>query len=111
MALFAWIPDEGATVTHEPRIRAAGFGDGYEQRAADGMNADLERWPLTFSGRTSAEAALIVAFLSTCGGTTSFTFVTPEGGTAKSFVCKKWTRSFNNYPAQTVTAEFQQVPA
>lgn len=111
MALFTWIPDTGATVTHEPRIRAAAFGDGYEQRALDGLNADMETWPLTFSGRLVAEADAIAAFLSDKGGVTAFTFVTPEGGAAKTFICKKWSRSINSYPSQTVTATFQQVPA
>lgn len=110
MSTFTWTPDVGATVTHEPRQRAAKFGDGYEQRAADGLNADMATWSVRFSARSATEAGLIDAFLAAAGGTTAFDW-TPPGGSATKWVCKKWTRTYASYEAQTISADFIQVPA
>ena len=32
------VPDRGLSRTSKPKIRSAKFGDGYEQRLADGLN-------------------------------------------------------------------------
>ena len=111
MSTFTWTPDIGAEGAHEPRIRAAKFGDGYEQRAQDGLNADMMTWPLSFSGRSAAEAQAIDAFLTAHGGVTAFDWTPPEAGAAQKFICKKWKRRRDSYASQTVTATFEQVPA
>lgn len=110
MATFTWTPDIGAVCQHQPRIREIKMGDGYEQRAQDGLNADMELWPLTFSGRSILEAGAIDAFLITAGGTASFDWQAPEATTTKKYVCQKWSRKRDSYASQTITAEFRQVP-
>ena len=110
MATFTWTPDADATVTHEPRKREAKFGDGYSQRAQDGLNADMATWSLRFSGRSKAEGEAIDTFLQTQGGVTAFDW-TPPGGAATKWICPKWSRSYASYEAQSVSAEFKQVPA
>jgi phage-related protein len=69
---FTWTPDYGAQVTRSPRIREAKFGDGYAQRVGDGLNVDLPKWQLNFTGRTMAEIQAIDEFLRTQAGATSF---------------------------------------
>ena len=110
MSTFTWTPDIESTVSHEPRIREAKLGDGYSQRAQDGMNADMQTWSVKFSGRSLAEGQAIDAFLSTQGGVTAFDW-TPPGGSAGKYLCKKWSRTFGSMSAQTVTGTFEQVPA
>ena len=43
-------------------ILAAQFGDGYEQRAANGINSKMEQISLTFNNRHYLEGNLIAAF-------------------------------------------------
>lgn len=111
MATFTWTPDADATTTREPRIREAKFGDGYSQRAQDGLNADMARWSVRFSGRSQSEGEAIDEFLAEQGGVTAFDWTPPGGTTALKWVCRKWNRSYASYESQTVSAEFQQVPA
>ena len=110
MATFTWNPDTGAAESREPRIRSARFGDGYEQRAASGINADLATWNLSFSGRSDSEASAILAFLVARGGHESFDW-TPPGGSATKWICRKWSRRFTGGTAVGITADFEQVPA
>lgn len=109
MATFTWTPDAGAAGEHEPSRRTVKFGDGYEQRAPNGINVDMAKWSsLSFSGRSAAEGAAIAAFLKARGGTESFTW-TPPGGTSGNYVCPKWTEKPVSY-GTVVTADFYQVP-
>jgi phage-related protein len=65
-------PDRGLKADNKPRVLVARYGDGYEQRVADGINNVPEKWNLTWKNRTSAEANKIVKFLEDQGGVTAF---------------------------------------
>lgn len=77
--IFTWTPDQGLSESREPSIRATRFGDGYEQRAANGINSDLSKFPVSFSGRSLTEAQLIWNFLEARGGTEAFLWSPPYG--------------------------------
>lgn len=47
---FTFVPDVNPTATGNLRQRTAQFGDGYDQAVADGLNTDVQTWPLTFTG-------------------------------------------------------------
>ena len=104
----AWQPQYGASVDREPSIKRVRFGDGYEQRMVDGINAMLESWSLTFKYGPDTIAAIDL-FLKTCNGVKAFTWTTPDGLTA-SFVCYKWQVVKDNVGWQTLNAVFSQVP-
>lgn len=90
---FAWTPDFQAQVQYAPRVDVVAFGDGYEQRVQFGINANAQKWNLTFKGRADIEANAIDAFLQTAGALSSF-FWTPPGQTAAlKFVCRKWSKT------------------
>ncbi len=92
-ATFNFTPDFSAQVAYAPNVLVAKFGDGYEQRVQFGINADPQKWSLSFKSRADAEASAIDAFLQTAGGLSSF-FWTPPGQTvALKFVCRKWSKS------------------
>ena len=59
-------------------ILTAKFGDGYEQRIADGINVLNETYSLTFRNRTKEEIDDIVAFLDTKQNVTKFTLTLPD---------------------------------
>lgn len=63
MTTFTYIPDWAPTPDQDLRIKRSRFGDGYEQRSEDGLNAIQPTWKLTFSRRTQAEAQAIQTWL------------------------------------------------
>lgn len=69
-------------VTH--RTLNARFGDGYAQRAGDGINTRIESWPLTFIG-TPEKMQEIKDFLDRHAGYKSFLWK-PPAGVQKPFV-------------------------
>ena len=56
-------PDKGLTRSNTPRVLLANFGDGYEQRLADGINVLNQDMNISFSTRPKAEIDDLVAFL------------------------------------------------
>ena len=75
---FEAVADRGLSRKSKHNVLTAKFGDGYEQRVADGINTLNETYSLTFKTRTKAEIDDIVVFLDTKKGVTSFTFTLPD---------------------------------
>lgn len=105
---FTWVPDWGASVEQSPAVLSAKFGDGYEQRRQNGINAQPATWKLRFSVRTDTEATALVTFLQTQGGVTSFLW-TPPGGVQASWVCRKWQRQITDFGLNSVSCDFDEV--
>ena len=109
MATFVWIPDYGSQEQHKPRVRRVQFGDGYQQRSADGINTDPATWVLSFGNRSDAESQAIVDFLAARGGVEAFDWTPPRGSSALKWICPQWQRAPTNYGSWTVSATFEQV--
>lgn len=109
MATFSYTPDFGARINAKPRVRVVSFGDGYEQRQADGINARAETWDLQFQNRTDSDTAAIVGFLEARNGVEAFDWTPPNEVTAIKAVCREWNKSVDRYNLNTVTAQFQRV--
>ena len=73
-----YTPDKSATRKTTPRILLQTFGDGYEQRAVDGINAIKEEFSVSFNNRSKAEIDDIAAFLDSKKGVTKFTLTMPD---------------------------------
>lgn len=108
MATFTYTPDYGAQVSVKPRVRIAQFGDGYEQRIADGINVRAQVWSLQFTNRTDTEAGNITTFLEARNGVEAFDW-TPPNGSAIKVVCREWSKTVTRYNLNSVSATFQQV--
>ncbi|MEY2690106.1 MAG: hypothetical protein RL375_4306 [Pseudomonadota bacterium] len=108
MAVFTWSPDWAAQGQFKPRVRSVAFGDGYQQRSADGINTNPGTWALTFGNRADGEAAAIMTFLEARNGLESFDW-TPPGGTLARYICPEWAESPTTFGATTITARFVQV--
>ena len=72
------IPDKTLTRTQSPRVRIQKFGDGYEQRLAEGINNIVDNFTLSFINRVKAESDDIIAFFETKAGVTAFDFTYPD---------------------------------
>lgn len=107
MATFTWTPDKGASKAVRTRVNAVRFGEGYEQRVAEGINSVWEEWTLRFTARTRAEIDAIDAFLTTQKGVVNFDWTTPQG-VSKKFICKEWSPSYEHDYMCELSAVFEQ---
>lgn len=105
---FTFTPDFGLSVAYKPRVRAVQFGDGYQQRVADGINTGTDAWNLTFAVRDDTETNQILAFLQARGAVEAFNWTAPDG-TSAVFVCSEWNRTFDRFGQSTITATFRRV--
>jgi phage-related protein len=109
MSTFTWVPEFGSQKTVKPAVTQIKFGDGYEQRLANGLNTMAESWNLNFVHRESADALALIAFLETCAAVTAFDWTPPDTATEKEFVCRSWTVVPEKGGRFSITAQFEQV--
>lgn len=109
MATFIWTPDFGAKAAYKPRVRVASFGDGYEQRQGDGLNARSDTWDLTFQNREDLETSDILLFLETRAGVEAFDWIPPNESTSIRVVCREWSKSVDRYNLNSISAQFVRV--
>ena len=99
------------SVSHEPRVRSIKFGDGYEQRIQDGINADLIKISLTFDGRDMKESTAILHFLESRSAKDFFFFTPPSPyNTRRKFICRTFSSSIVSQGVLNISASFDQVP-
>ena len=114
MADWTYVPDKALSKSSAPRIREVKFGDGYSQRAQDGINYMNESWSLTFSNRLFSDIYNMESFLETKGGTTAFTWA-PPGESEVKVICRNWDvntlyhTGTNSTSIGTLTATFERV--
>jgi|TARA_B110000858_G_scaffold195089_1_gene250754 phage-related protein len=107
-------PDKGLSRSNTPRVLLANFGDGYEQRLADGINVLDQNMTISFSTRPKAEIDDLVAFFESLKGVSRFKFNledSNEGSSTETIlcVCPSWSQTwaFDNF--YTLTATFRRV--
>ena len=106
--VFTWSPYYGSPQqSRKPRVLTASYGEGYEQRVADGINTDLATWNLTFRG-APAYTNDIDVFLAARGGVEAFWW-TDRRGRVGRYVCRSWTQNEEDPAAWNLVATFEQV--
>ena len=96
-----------AQLTTNTRVLVQSFGDGYSQRAGDGINTTPDSWSVEFRG-SSTNVGAIKTTLETKAGHTYFTW-TPPGGSEQKWICKQWTYSLLGRSTYSLTATFEEV--
>jgi len=71
-------PDKSLKRSSTPKVHLATFGDGYEQRLADGINNIKEEFSVSFQTRPKADIDDIVGYLDSLKGVTAFNFTIPD---------------------------------
>lgn len=107
MATWTWPVVAGQGVEIETTARVARFGDGYEQRAANGLRPLRRR----FDVRLAADYSVVKQaddFLRARAGIESFDW-TPQDGVAGRFVCRKWSVSYGPGNGAELSASFEEV--
>ena len=102
--------DKGFTRQNTPRIHALSFGDGYEQRIADGINTLDQTMNVSFSTRPKAEIDDLVAFFEGLGGVTKFemTIDDSNGDETIKVTCKSWSQTWAYDNFYNLSATFQR---
>ena len=104
-------PDKQLTRSTTPRVLTAKFGDGYEQRVADGINTLVQEFSISFVTRPKAQIDDLVTFFEGLGGVSKFELVvddTNSGGTeVYKVVCSEWqqTWDYDNFYSLTATVK------
>lgn len=108
------IPDKTMTRKSKPKVLTANFGDGYQQRIADGINSIDEVYTLRFKNREKAFIDDVVDFLDGKKGVTNFDFVVPDpsaGSNEKTIkvICSDYSTNFEYDNFYTLTTTFKRV--
>ena len=106
--------DRGIVRQSTPKLLIARFGDGYEQRIADGINSIQETFSVTFNNRSAAEIDDITGYFSSLKGVTAFTYTIPDekesgGELALKVVCENYSQNYHHDGYYSVSATFRRV--
>ena len=108
------VPDKGLNRKNTPVIFQAKFGDGYQQRIANGINNLDQEFGVSFNTRTKAEIDDIVGFFESTNGVTAFDFTFPDTNasgneeTVKVYV-QDFTQTWEYDDFYSLTATFVRV--
>jgi phage-related protein len=111
------VPDKGFTRDDTPIIFKTTFGDGYEQRVANGINALSSKFSVSFNTRPKAEIDDIIAFFTSKNGVTAFNWTIPDtngsenGNTETTIkvVCENWSQTWDYDDFYTASATLLRV--
>lgn len=103
------ILDPGSSRKHTPKVLKADFGDGYSQRAVDGINNDPSQRSFSWTNLTEDEKDQIDKFFIARRGAESFFYDHRNKGVPLVYICTEWEVVDVDYDVYTVTASFQQV--
>ena len=108
------IPDKTMNRKTSPKRYVANFGDGYEQRIAQGLNPLQETYTVTFNTRPKAEIDDIVAFFDSKQGVTNFSFTIPDTNgvgneTTIKVICDDYSISYDYDDFYSCSAQFKRV--
>jgi len=91
------------------RVLVAEFGDGYNQRVADGINSISASFSNIWRGIPTVDGQVIIDFLEDKLGAESFTWTDPTTLDTISVTCTEWNRSPVSQQYETISAEFKRV--
>ena len=109
-------PDRSMRRSSKPKVHVATFGDGYEQRLADGINSITQEFRVSFNKRPKEEIDDIVGYFDSLTGVTAFNFTIPDSnasGTPKEtilkVVCEDFSTSYDYGDFYSCKAKFRRV--
>lgn len=99
----------GSGVRHQVRVLEKKLGDGYTQRAADGLNNMALKYEAVWTGLSLEQAADLVEFFQDRAGIEPFLAIAlPEPLDAKKWICKDWSEEWISAERRNVRAMFEE---
>lgn len=105
---FGWFPDASLRKSVTPPTWSLKFGEGYEQRAPEGITPILDQWQLKFTG-TRAEIDEIEAFIKGHRGAYSFYWINPDERMG-CYIVRNWEKGREHGTIASFSALFEEVP-
>lgn len=93
----------------EFRVNTIQYGNGYSQRAVDGLNAKVDSWTLDWDNLYESEFESLVTAFDAAGGADYFTWTAPGDSSAKKFIVPKYTRRIVAGNMFSISATLNQV--
>lgn len=109
MEYFHWCVAANMQVSIQPKVKTIKFGDGYEQRIQNGINADLRTYSIMITVRRDEEL-WINEFFTRHAGYKAFLWRNPHTNREIRVKCPSWSANVMN-TATTITATFEEVIA
>lgn len=92
----------------ECRILENDYGDGYNQRAADGLNSVVATWDVVWEDVSVNDIDTLEAFFEAKKGYIAFLWTPPRRSVAKKWICKEWSRDIQGLKTDRLRATFIQ---
>ena len=102
-------PDYSPTDDVQAQVLQNKFGDGYSQRAAQGLNNVAQVWSLTWTNQPIIGISEIESFIVAAQGWQSFYWTPPRQSVPLLFICQKWHRTESGPTTANFSATFEQV--
>jgi phage-related protein len=102
-------PDIGLSQKNKPRVLRSDFGDGYTQRAGDGLNSVVRTISLSWTDLSDTDADTIDDFFEALTPGEAFDYTLPLATTSQKFTVNEWSRTFGSGVHYNINAEFEKV--
>ena len=108
------LPDKNLSRNTTPKVLKIQFGDGSEQRVAEGLNSINEEYAISYSNRPKTEIAQILAFMDSRKGVTKFPYRIPDplqgsGEKEIQVVCENYSATYVSDEFYSFSATFRRV--
>lgn len=94
-----------------PRVLRAQFGDGYTQRAIDGLNNLPRTLNVTWANFSDTDIQTLVDFFEARAGVEAFDWMQPKDTSTRQYIASVWNRTATApaFEVSTLTATFEEV--
>jgi phage-related protein len=110
------VPDKTMSRKSAPKVLLANFGDGYEQRVADGINTVKETYTLSFRNRPKLLIDDMIVQLDANKGVTALVFTIPDtnnttttGEKAIKVVCVDYSTNYEHDDFYSLSVNLRRV--
>ncbi len=97
----------GYNKNYKARALISNFGDGYRQRAGDGLNTIEREIAVKFTG-SDTNIAIYVAFFEARDGYEAFTWTPPDEAVSLKWTCQEWIVTGEAENLSSITARFRK---
>jgi phage-related protein len=101
-------PDRSTSKATKARVLTAEFGDGYTQRAGDGIHVLRDEISLSWPALDTTSANTLISFFEQHEGYQAFLWTPFRESTPKKYTCEEWSESYPGNNLTTVSATFKQ---
>lgn len=98
----------GTSKSTTAAVKTAQFGDGYSQRAKDGLNSISRQLSLTWENLTFDQASDLDDFFTDHGGDEAFLYQISGDDTQRMWTCASWRNGYEGGVSGSYSATFQE---